>query len=190
MITMTLAGNTSAERHMQSRLRALLRDHPLDPWTFTGKVRIAEGDMPHSHPVLTMNTAYADNSVMALSEFLHEQLHWFEEAHAGARDRFIAATHLPYPEVPAARPEGAGCESSTRLHLLVCHIEHQALASLIGRGPARAAMRRLSTHHYNWVYRTILRDEARLAAMVRAYGLLPAVLRRAMPSDRCPRAGS
>jgi hypothetical protein len=174
---------------MQSRLRALLSDHPLDPWTFTETVRIAEGEMPHSHPVLTMNTAYANDPVMALSEFLHEQLHWFEEAHAGPRDRFIAATQLAYPKVPAARPEGAGGESSTRLHLLVCHLEHQALASLIGRGPARVAMHRLSRHHYNWVYRTILRDETLLADLVRAHGLLPAALRRSAP-DRCPRAGS
>lgn len=173
-----LEGGTPAECRMEVCLADLLQAHDLDGWIYTSVIRIAENDMPHSHPVLTMNTAYSDDKTLALAEFLHEQLHWFEEERAEARDRFIEATRLRYPEVPAARPEGSGEESSTRLHLLVCHLEHQALASLIGGDEARGVMQRMSAHHYNWVYRTILEDKSAIADLVRTYELIPSPLLR------------
>jgi len=175
-MNVTLANGTPAEGRMRDLLSELLLAHPLDGWIFTDRIRIAEGANPHSHPVLTMNTAHTADSRMALAEFLHEQLHWFEEAHVEQRDRFIEATGLRYPEVPAARPEGAGDETSTRLHLLVCHLEHQALASLIGAEAARATVQRLSAHHYSWVYRTILKDAASIDDLARRHGLIPAPL--------------
>jgi hypothetical protein len=51
---------------------------------------------------------------MALAEFVHEQLHWFEETHADARDDAIEETKQLYPVVPIARPDGAGSEVSIR----------------------------------------------------------------------------
>ena len=174
---------TVAETRMRAVLARLVDSYDLEPWMFTRTILIDETAMPHSHPVLTVNTETADDEVMALAEFVHEQLHWFEEAHAERRDRAIEATRRPYPVVPVARPEGAGDEFSTRLHLIVCYLEYQAMKVLVGDARARASMVALSRHHYCWVYRTVLTDEPTLAAIVRAHDLVPAPLQSALVAD-------
>ena len=52
--------------------------------------RIETGVIPHSHPVLTLNTQYIDRDTLQIATFVHEQLHWFFDAHAAATDSAIA----------------------------------------------------------------------------------------------------
>jgi hypothetical protein len=162
---------------MRSTVCGLFARYDLAGWTFTHRIEIDEEAMPHSHPLLTLNAEWADDERMALAELVHEQLHWFEEEHAEDRDRAITETRRLYATVPTMRPEGAGDAISTRLHLLVCHLEHQALKMLLGEAAALAQIEALSRHHYCWVYRTVLADETRLAEIVRAHGLIPEPLR-------------
>lgn len=171
-----LQNDAPNEQRMKAVLEHLLEWHDLEPWLFTRAVRIDENGMPHSHPVLTLNAECFDETTV-LAEFVHEQLHWFEEEHADARDRAIEETKLRYPAVPVARPEGAGSEDSTRLHLIVCYLEFQALKLLLGKEKARAQIETLSRHHYCWVYRTVLEDETLLADIVRHHNLYPEPLR-------------
>jgi hypothetical protein len=173
-----LASGSPAEERKRDLLTALKRQHDLSAWTFTHTVNIDEAGWPHSHPVLTVGTEHQHDSLMALAEFVHEQLHWFEERHADRRDRAIVATHKPYPVVPSLRPNGAGDESSTRLHIIVCWLELQALAQIVGPDAARQVGRRLSRHHYRWVYRTVLRDSALIAELISAHKMLPEALQR------------
>jgi hypothetical protein len=176
-IDIILKNGTPAEMRMRSMLTNLFARYDLTGWTFTRKIEVDETAMPHSHPVLTLNADSARDEMMALSELVHEQLHWFEEEHAESRNRAIMATTLYYPSVPTSRPEGAGDETSTRLHLLVCYLEYQALKVLVSEEVARELISALSRHHYCWVYRTVLADERRLAEIIREYGLLPEPLR-------------
>ena len=47
---------------------------------YTTKIRVKSGVIPHSHPVLTLNTKHIDSQnpeVVYLSLLVHEQLHWF-----------------------------------------------------------------------------------------------------------------
>ena len=186
-----LKHGTAAEARMRTALQALTNRYPLTEWIFTDTVEVDEDAWPHSHPVLTLNTANAGDELMALAEFIHEQLHWFEEAHQDDRDRAVAETLLHYPTVPSARPEGAGDEASTRLHLIVCHLEHQALKALIGAAAARQTILALAAHHYGWVYRTVLADEHKIGVIVRSHNLLPRGLRdaddRVAPRELQPR---
>jgi len=168
--------DTAAEQRTRSALLDLLSTFDLAPWTFTDELVIDEQAWPHSHPVLTLDAAGADDPEMLLAAFVHEQLHWFEEQHAQRRDTFVEATVAHYPDVPRARPEGAGDEGSTRLHLLVCHLELRVLETLLGSASAERLMTRLSEHHYRWIYRTVLRDRYVLAGLVERYGLMPAGL--------------
>ena len=172
-----LKAGTPAEHKMRRCLESLYRTYSLAGWTFTSRIEVDQHGWPHSHPVLTLNTASADEEIMALTELLHEQLHWFEEENQEQRDRAVEATRERYPTVPAERPDGAGDETSTRLHLLVCHLEHQAMRQLVGAPRAREVMERQSRHPYRWVYRTVLADEAALGALVRTHDLIPAPLR-------------
>ena len=45
---------------------------------FTKHVRVAPTEIPHSHPVLTLNTQlYNPDEILCL--YLHEQMHWYED---------------------------------------------------------------------------------------------------------------
>lgn len=176
-LNISLAHRSAAEERTRAALRALLATYDVEGWIYTPVVIVDERAQPHSHPILTMNVRHERHEHLLLSEFVHEQLHWFEEANSAARDRAIEETRRYYPHVPASPPEGAFDEYSTRLHLLVCHLEHQAMKRLVGHAVARDIMLTLSLHHYCWVYRTIVADEPVLAEIVSAHDLLPDPLR-------------
>jgi hypothetical protein len=183
-LEIVLKNGTPAEIGMRAVLSKLCADHDLSGWIFTQTIEVDEAAMPHSHPVLTLNTENEHDELMALASLVHEQLHWFEEEHAANRDRAIEETTLHYPSVPSARPEGAGDEISTRLHLLVCYLEYQALKVLLGEHVARQTILALSRHHYCWVYRIVLTDERRIESILRNHDLLPETLRRATYDGR------
>lgn len=177
MIEIRLQQSTAAEHRTRTSLIMLLDRCDLAPWAFTRELVIDEQDRPHSHPVLTLDAAYHNDHDLLLATYLHEQLHWFEETHAEQRDAALTDVVAAYPQVPSARPDGAGTEDSTRLHLLVCHLEHRALAALMGSVPAERLVGRLSQDHYRWIYRRVLTDRETLAGIVARHGLLPSPLR-------------
>ncbi len=55
-------------------------DQQYDLPIFTKIVVIEKGSIPHSHPILTLNTR-TNNSRVILKTFVHEQLHWYAENH-------------------------------------------------------------------------------------------------------------
>ena len=65
-----------ASNGIKSMLLKLRGEHDLAPFEYTRKVRIAPGEIPHSHPVLTINTMVRDEQPL-LSLYLHEQMHWY-----------------------------------------------------------------------------------------------------------------
>jgi hypothetical protein len=168
--TMALAHGSDAESETAEVLRALHRDHDLSAWTVTDRLVIDEQAVPHSHPVLTLHARDRARPELVLSTYLHEQLHWLLDAQPERTEAALAAIVERFPEVPSQPPEGARNEASTRLHLVVCHLEHRSLVALLGREPADAVMAHWATHHYRWVYRTVLAKEDELASVVRRAG--------------------
>src|SRR5438093_9943212 len=107
-----LRNGTPAEERTRAALVRLTSTHALEPWMWTHDVLVEERTRPHSHPVLTLNTQYEQDERLLLAEFVHEQLHWFEETHAEQRDRAVERTVELYPSVPIDPPEGSGDETS------------------------------------------------------------------------------
>jgi hypothetical protein len=173
--TIRLRSGSEAELQTRAGIEELIASYDLAPWTFTDELEIDEFGYPHSHPILTLDTSTTDPHLL-LAALVHEQLHWFEEQHARRRDVAITATNELWPVVPADRPEGAGSEESTRLHLLVCHWEHRALERLVGVDTAREIIASLATHHYRWIYQTVLSDREALEELVARHGLVPPAL--------------
>ncbi|WP_157210279.1 hypothetical protein [Nocardioides aequoreus] len=165
------AANRPEEQATRDRVLRLQSQLDLAPWTFASEVLVDATAQPHSHPVLTIDAVEDDE--LLLAAILHEQLHWFEDAHADRTDAAIEATRVRWPDVPTQRPGGAGSEESTRLHLLVCHWEHLGLECLRGPKVAAAVIGRISEHHYGWVYRTVLAERALLTEISVRHGLLP-----------------
>ena len=146
----------------------------LRRFEYTRQLRVAPNELPHSHPVLTLNTQLFDPEEI-LSEYLHEQMHWYVERLGCAEQGspLMAELMRRYPKAPVGFPEGADDEYSTYLHLLVNWLEIEAASQFMPRQRAEEIAR--NTHHYRWMYRTVLSDWRSLEELFRAHGIAPIV---------------
>jgi len=151
----------------KARLEALLAKYDLRDYTFTREVVIEERAMNHAFPTLTLHP-FADDDQL-LSAYIHEQIHWHLRQHRSQQEAAIAELRRLYPGVPAGLPEGAETPYSTYGHLVTCYLEMLADRRLLGDERAAAAIG--SKVHYTWIYATVLRDEAKIAAVVARHGL-------------------
>jgi hypothetical protein len=164
---------TAAEERTKAQLERVLKAFDVKKWTFTHAIVIDEQSLPHSHPVLSLNTDYESNDVRLLGDFVHEQVHWLLVERNKATEDAKRELRALYPNAPKEPPEGAQNEESTYLHLLVCHLEYAGLRELVGEEQARKQMEFYATHHYKWVYRTILAEREKIERIVRKYQLAP-----------------
>jgi len=183
-VEIRLASGTELEQRGREQLERILAKWDLSRWLFTRTVQIQSRVIPHSHPVLTLNTQYVDDADDArqLATFLHEQLHWFlgdGRASAAIDD----LEHL-YPKVPESLPEGANGRRSTYLHLLVCLLEFDAVRSLLGEEAARKIL--TGFHYYTWVYREVLERPEPIRKVLRAHGLDGPDARKSMAKTPAP----
>ena len=172
-LSISLVNGTERERRARDQLLRLLELYNLRRWQFTNRVRIEQGVIPHSHPVLTLNTRYPDDHGLALSTYLHEQLHWFVWRRNPRKRHATRELRQRYPDPPIALPEGAGDEGSSYLHYLVCYLEYRSMIEIVGPEEARRVMEARFESHYTEIYRTVLRDFEEIGEIVSRYDLLP-----------------
>ncbi|MCF6439895.1 hypothetical protein L1077_10665 [Pseudoalteromonas luteoviolacea] len=160
-ISIITASGTDKEIKIENTLDKLIDEYDIKQWFYTSKVLVNEkARVPHSHPVLTMNTAgpYLESDIRVLSTFLHEQFHWHVVLNGkGSIDEFRGAIKREFPVVEYKRPMGSGDEGGTLTHLIVCYLEYRAMASLVGEREARALLE--SNPYYTWIYKTILNQD-------------------------------
>lgn len=169
-IDIRLHSGDEREKRAEVQLRRLLREYDLAPWLFTRKVVIESGVIPHSHPVLTINTGLIDDDEKQLSMFLHEQIHWFISTDKAAVESTVAELRELYPEVPIGGREASGSEFGTRMHLIVCWFQLEAMTELVGAERARKVLARHG--HYTWIYRRVLEDTEKIGLLLRRQGWL------------------
>lgn len=75
-IEIDLASVKRAAARVCDMLTGLRLRYDLARFEYTRRVRIAPTEIPHSHPVLTLNTFVRDE-VALVSTYLHEQMHWY-----------------------------------------------------------------------------------------------------------------
>ena len=160
---------SAIEHQAREQLLRIVSTWDLSPWLFTRTVQIDSGVIPHSHPVLTVNTRYLDNDTAQIATFVHEQLHWFFVQHRAATDSAIAHLEMRFPDAPSGPPEGARDRYSTYLHLLVCALEHDSLRRLFDEDVADRTLR--SWRHYPWVYRQVLENPDPIREALRRFGI-------------------
>ena len=176
----TLGSMGRAERAVvaKEQLLDLFDRYPLDKWLYTEAVRIEEGVVPHSHPILTLSpqtrgTDYLADSERLLGTYLHEQLHWFLllEDKVEASKSASAEFRSLYPDLPTERPEGCGSDRSNYLHIQVNYLEYRALRELLGEAEAKAVIARVP--YYTAVYALVLRDYEQIGKLMTRYDLIP-----------------
>lgn len=173
-ISVRLVYGSEREKAAIDDLRTVLANHELKPWIYTREVLITEEGYPHSHPVLTLTTEseYDKDPVRHLSTFIHEQLHWYEEApeNEEAIGRAIDDLKEMYPDPPSHEKIGTRSAESTYLHLIIGWQVLDAITEFAGEDKARQLLS--SVDHYEWVYETVLRDTETIGAVVGRHGLV------------------
>src|SRR5436309_13178577 len=133
-LSIELVHNSPNEQRAKDQLERLLKEHDLSRWIFTKKIRIEQFVLPHSHPILTLNTRSVTNDRRALANFVHEQIHWFLTRRSGDANKAIADLQRLYPDAPDTLAEGgAANRQSTYLHLIVCQLEFESIRHCPGR---------------------------------------------------------
>lgn len=171
-ITITLAHGGPAEQATRAQLERILAAHDLSRWIRTTSVQIDEDAIPHSHPVLTLHARHLDDDDLLLSTFVHEQMHWLLEERAGATAAAVAELRVAFPSVPVGFPEGARDEQSSYEHLIVDHLEHDAVRRVRGPDVARRVFEHWARDHYTALYRLELEHEDRVASILARHGLV------------------
>jgi hypothetical protein len=168
-IKIDLAHGTDREQQTKALLEQALGSYDLGKYTFTRHVVIEERAINHAFPVLTLNVRFARSADELLSSYVHEQLHWHLRDRGRDQQEAIAELRIIYPGAPVGAPEGAETAVSTYGHLIDCYLEIQADRQLIG--PERTSAVIADKGHYTWIYKTILQDEPRIAAVARRHHL-------------------
>jgi len=168
-VSIQLAHHTPREMQTAQALKQILVTYDLHKYIFTRDVVIEERAMNHAFPVLTLNVRFADSPDELLSSFVHEQLHWHLRERDFQQKAAIAELREMYPTAPVGLPEGADSAYSTYGHLVDCYLEIQADRELIG--PKRTEEVIKNKPWYTWIYKTDLRDEPRIRAVVQEHFL-------------------
>jgi hypothetical protein len=112
-VQITLALGTAAEAEKLEELQGLLKQYDLGDWVWTRRVVIEGGAIPHSYPVLTLNTK--DTGLRLLDAGLHDSVrlrsfHPGSEA-PGSHSDACCPVIMPTPAIPTGtkvltRPTG------------------------------------------------------------------------------------
>jgi hypothetical protein len=156
-------------------LIALRRRHDLARFEYTRHVRIVPAGPTYSHPILTLGTRFTETEDLLLSTYLHEQMHWYLWL-LGGPDHDPVAPFFDelvrrYPQAPIWLPDGARSYEQTYMHLVVCWLEVETTAELIGRARANRIVD--TQWGYRWIYRTVIADRDALGALFTDHGLFP-----------------
>jgi len=166
-----LHSNTDSEKKAKGVIEALAQKYDLSPYIFTKQIVIQSKVIPHSHPILTLNTRQVNEPNRYLGVLLHEEIHRFFEQPSGDGkiESFISKMRAKFPNVPSEAKGGASDVDSTYVHLGVCYYELVALSKLLGE---KEATQIFSTEDvYTWVRAQVLANREFIARSLEESGL-------------------
>jgi hypothetical protein len=114
----------------RQNLEQLFQVYHLKPFLFTHDLQIESQVPPHSHPVLTLNTRFAEQPNKLLSVFIHEQLHWWARSKSESVDKAILELKVLFPNLP-----------KDGLNLIICFLEYKSMIHLVGRKEANKILK-------------------------------------------------
>ncbi len=172
-----LVHGTASEQQAREILLHWFERYSLDKWLYTEIIRIEEGIIPHSHPVLTLSpqtrwSNYLADPDQLLAAYIHEQLHWFTllEEKASNATRAMDEFRNLYPALPVDLPEGCGSDFSNYLHIMMNYLEYQGLMELLGIDAARSVIARIP--HYTKIYTLVVEETKQVGTVMTKYGMV------------------
>ena len=173
-ITFDFAAVERGAERVRRMLLELRRRHDLSRFEYTRQVRIAPTEIPHSHPVLTLNTWVSDDLGL-MSMYLHEQMHWyltwFSHRHVAQWRDLFRELRGRYPDVPVGGSDVGNDQFSTYLHLIVNYLEIDVVGEFVGHEYSSQHARGLP--FYRWIYSRVIEDWKPLGALYRELQVLP-----------------
>jgi hypothetical protein len=170
MFRITLGSGNPNEEKAKQLIGNFEKKFDLSPYIFTKEIIIKSKVIPHSHPILTLNTRQIDEPDRYLSLLLHEQIHWFFSGTREAKTKkFIEKIKLKYPKVPNRENGGANDDESTYLHFAVCYYELEALTRYLGKQKAEEIFKTADV--YSWINKEVLANRAAIKAILEDVGL-------------------
>ena len=171
LLKIDLASGNQSEKKAKELIEGFEKNFNLQPYIFTKNIRIQTMVIPHSHPILTLNTREISDPDKYLSLLLHEQIHWFfaDKTREEKTQKFIDKMKLKYPIVPSMKDGGASDDNSTYLHFGVCYFEFQAITNYLGQEKAETIFKTETV--YSWIRKEILSDQGFIKNMLEETGL-------------------
>lgn len=165
-----LVHNDKAEQKGKELIEGFLVKYDLTRDIFTKDIIIEKMAIPHSDPLLTLNTRTIDDPNMYLATFLHEQIHWFFSAREKNTDKFVALMKSQFPKAPSEKNGGAKDNYSTYLHLGVCYYEFKEAERLLGTSEAKRIFEKNDV--YTWVRKQVLEKSDVIGKGLKTTGLV------------------
>lgn len=171
-LNIKLIHDNKSEQQGKELLLGFVKKYDLAKYIFTHEIIIESKVIPHSHPVLTLNTRTINEPDRYLSGFLHEEIHWFFASKSDARvNRFVEIMKRQFPNAPVGVDNGgAHSEFSTYLHLGVCYYELKALSGYIGDEKAVKVFE--TDKIYPWIRKQVLNNGNSIAAALHETALV------------------
>lgn len=170
-VSIQTAHDSPSEQQVKAQFERLLKQYDTRGCTFSHNILIEERAIPHSDPVLTLNTRHLAQDDQALSTYLHEQIHWFLSSRERQTEAAEADLKKLYADPPIGGEDGAQDLESDYLHLIVCELECEADFELLGGERTEAVMRWWAGDHYRWIYRTVIADHDKIRAVIKSHSL-------------------
>ena len=152
----------------KQNLEHLFKVYDLVPFVFTQTVQIQSMSVPHSHPIITLNTRYMDSPNKLLSSFIHEQLHWWAMPKTQAIESATIDLAKTFPLTDVENKN-----RSAHQHLIICYLEFKALSHFIGEREARKVLTQFMNDDqlYPWHFQQVLERGAELEKILKKHNL-------------------
>ena len=173
MMTITEMNPNKWTALTRQNLEHLVQVYHLKPIFFTNKIFIESKVTPHSYPVLTLNTRFAEQPNKLLSVFVHEQLHWWSNKKKVEMKKAMLEVKKVFPVLPEERIAKDG--HSTYLHLIICFLEYQTMIHYLEKKEADKILTDFIKKDkiYPWINTQVYLKYKKLDEIVRKYKLSP-----------------
>jgi hypothetical protein len=165
--TVQLHRGTAREKEAEQQFRRVTTRHDLTKWVQTKAVLFEEGAIPHSDPILTLNTRHLADDGLFISTFIHEQMHWWLDKRPQQTAAAVNALKSVFPTLPVGYPDGAESLDSSYEHLLVIWLELDGVRRVLGDEEEARVLHYWAGDHYKALYNIVKNDRAKIGLILK-----------------------